>query len=485
MNGQHSLGLRSCGILPLDSPSHAVYSRGMDGLRPLDQFLEDKRQLAKPSGFEPHWMPGFLFPFQRDLTRWALSFGRGLLLADCGLGKTPIALTWARNVNMETNGRVLILTPLAVARQFEREGEKFDIPCAVSRDGKPQGDITVANYEILEKFDSSDYQGVVCDESSCIKNFSGKRRAQVTEFLRTIPYRLLDTATAAPNDYVELGTSAEALGHLGYMDMLNYFFINDENSLHPTALGARWRFKKAAETPFWRWVCSWARACRKPSDLGYDDDGFILPELTVNHRIVENTNPPPGYLPGIHVEAVTLSEQREERKANLRERCELAAELATHSEPVVLWADYNAETELLAEMIDDAVEVAGSMTAEQKEERLIAFQDGEIRCLVTKPKIGAWGLNWQHCHRTIFFVSHSFEQYYQAVRRFWRFGQESEVEVDIIATPGERRVLRNLERKREQSERMFDSLVKHMNDPNHLRPQIESEDDVEVPPWLT
>lgn len=450
------------------------------------EFLDKKAQLAHASGFEPLWMPGFLFDFQKSLTEWAIRIGRGSLLADCGLGKSPMELVWARNVAMKTNRPVLILAPLAVGHQFVTEGEKFDIECARSRDGKPAGEITIANYEMLHHFDPSDYGGVVCDESSCIKNFSGKRRAQVTEFLRTVQYRLLATATAAPNDYFELGTAAESLGHLGFMDMLAYFFINDENSLHPTSLGARWRFKKAAEDPFWRWVCSWARACRKPSDLGFDDGKFQLPSLRVNEHVIENTKTMPGFLPGIVIEAQGMQEERAERKNNLAELCERAAELVgSHSESAVIWTDYNPEADLLEKIIPGALQVSGSMSDELKLERFDAFKSGELRVLITKPKIGAWGLNWQHCRKVVTFASHSFEMYYQKIRRCWRFGQELPVDVDIVMTPGERRIMRNLTRKSDQADRMFDQLVRMMNDPKHMTASLDAESTVRIPTWLT
>lgn len=453
----------------------------------LDAFLQAKAQLARPVGFEPTFLPDFLYTFQSTLLSWSTRMGRSLILADCGLGKTPMSLCWAANVSQHTKGRVLILTPLAVSQQFVDEGEKFGIPVARSRTGQPAGEITVTNYEQIEKFNAADFAGVVCDESSCIKNWMAKRRATLTEFLREVPYRLLDTATPAPNDYHELGTSAEALGHLGYFDMLAYFFINDENSLHPTSLGARWRFKKAAELPFWRWVCSWARALRRPSDITgdlEDDLAFQLPELRNVDHIVKTSHTLPGYLPGITVEAVTLQEQREERKLSIRERCELAATLATHDRPVVLWTEYNAEADLLEEIIPDALQVSGGMSDDKKVERFSAFGRGDLRALITKPKIGAWGLNWQHCNHVISFVSHSFEQDYQAVRRCWRFGQERPVTVDRIATLGEARVLRNLQRKAKQAARMFDQLVEQMNRPEHMTHNTNIQDSVEIPPWL-
>lgn len=450
------------------------------------QFLDRKAQLAHASGFEPTFMPEFLYGFQKDLVDWSVRIGRGEVLADCGLGKSPLELCWAQNAVEHTNRPALILAPLAVSHQFVDEGEKFSIPCPRSFDGKPAGDITTTNYERLHLFDPADYSAVVLDEAGCIKNFQGRRRAKITEFMRTIQYRLLATATAAPNDYHELGTAAEALGHLGYMDMLAYFFINDEHSLHPTSLGARWRFKKAAEEPFWRWVCSWARACRRPSDLGFDDGAFQLPALRIHEHVLENTKPLPGFLPGITVVAQGMAEEREERKNNLRELCEMAAELvASHGESTVIWTDYNPEADLLEEIIPDGLQVSGTMSDEQKLERFDAFTSGELRVLITKPKIGAWGLNWQHCHKVVTFASHSFEMQYQKIRRCWRFGQEHPVDVDIVMTPGERRIMDNLRRKSDQAERMFDQLVKMMNDPKHLRPQAAADDIVEIPSWLT
>lgn len=454
--------------------------------RTLSEFLESKAQSARPSGFDLSSVPEMLMPFQAALLRWAAYMGRGLLMADCGTGKTPIQLYLAEAVAKKENGRALILTPLAVGPQFVAEAEKFNVDgVARSKDGAPAGRITITNYESLKKFDPADYVFVSCDESSILKNFSGVRRKEITEFLRQIPYRLLATATAAPNDYKELGTSSEALGHMGYVDMVSRYFINDEHSLYPTALGARWRFKKAAEVPYWRWVCSWAKAIRKPSDLGdYSDAGFELPPLTVRHREVENVDSPEGFLPGVVVEARTLREQRDERRRNIRERCDLARSLATdHDRPVVIWTDYNAEADLMESMIPGAKQVSGSMDDHQKERVFSDFAAGDLRVLITKPKIGAWGMNWQHCSDVIFFVSHSFEQYYQAIRRCWRYGQTRPVTVDVVATPGERRIVQSLERKSRQAERMYAQLVRQMaGAENH---EDEPALTMEVPKWLT
>jgi len=446
-------------------------------------FLKRKTHVDYESGFEPVWMPDFLFDFQADLVEWAIRKGRCALFADCGLGKTPMQLVWAENVARKTNGRVLIVTPLAVGHQTVREGEKFGIECARSHDGKPAGHITVTNYEQLHHFDTNDYEGVVCDESSILKNFDGVRRGIVTEFLRTRPYRLLCTATAAPNDYVELGTSAEALGVLGHIDMLNRFFKNDQNAIKPNRNwdGAKWRFKKHAQQSFWRWVCSWARALRRPSDLGYDDGRFILPDLTERETVVETSKTLPGEL--FSRPAFSLRDQRAERRMTIEERCESVAGMINGSGPAVVWCQLNDESALLSKLIGDAEQVSGSDSDEKKEEMFLRFSNGDLRVLVTKPRIGAFGLNWQHCSRMTFFPSHSFEQYYQGVRRCWRFGQESPVTVDVVTTEGELGVLKNLRRKADAADAMFTELVAHMNDSLTLDKTDRYTNPVEAPPW--
>ena len=447
------------------------------------EFLETKSQFDTDVGFEPTWVPDFLFDFQRELVSWAVRKGRGLILADCGLGKTPIQLVWAENVIRKTNKPVLILAPLAVGPQTVREGEKFAIECSRSLDGKVQPNITVTNYERLHYFDPDDYAGVVCDESSAIKHFSGSRQREVTEFMRTIPYRLLCTATAAPNDYIELGTSSEALGQLGRMDMLSTFFKNDENSNHPIWWGARWRFKQHAELMFWRWVCSWTRAARSPSDLGFANGAFELPPLSVSETVVKASRPLDGML--FQLPAISLDEQRQERRQTITERCAKAAEMVDHDRPAVIWCHLNDEADLIERLVPDAKQVAGRHTDEEKEETFLAFSGGDLRVLVTKPKIGAFGLNWQHCAHEVFFPSHSFEQYYQGVRRCWRFGQENPVHVDIITTEGELGVLKNLQRKAEAADKMFDRIVAEMYNATHIdrstaRPDVTTE----VPAWL-
>lgn len=450
-------------------------------------FLARRAQAGDGTGFAPTWMPEFLFPFQRDLVDWSLRAGRGAVFADCGLGKTAMQLVWAANVAAHTGRPVLVLTPLAVSFQTVAEAAKFDIDAAVSRDGSVRAQITVTNYERLERFEASLFGGVVCDESSVLKAFDGKRRALVTEFLRQVPYRLLATATAAPNDYLELGTSSEALGHLGHMDMLGRFFTNKQRSAATGRgyLGAanEWRFKGHAEEPFWRWVASWARAVRKPSDLGFDDDGFHLPPLITRTHLVDAAARRDDHAL-FDLPAHGLREQREQARITVAERCEKAAELLADADRAVAWCHLNEESALLARLIDGAVELTGSDTPERKEAVLTAFTRGEHRVLVTKPSLGAWGLNWQHCHRMTYFPSYSYEQWYQAVRRCWRFGQPSPVTVDVVTTAGGAGILATLEHKAAQAERMFDALVAHMRDGIHVRPATGYPTPTEVPSWL-
>jgi hypothetical protein len=450
-------------------------------------FLTKKAHEGASHGFAPTFMPSQLFDFQQAMVEYAVTKGRAALFEDCGMGKTAQFLTWAQNVVEHTNRRVLVLTPLAVAGQTLREAEKFGIEAWRSMDGSlpATGKLVVANYERLHHFNPDDFAGVVCDESSILKSFDGATKAEITAFMRKVPYRLLATATAAPNDYIELGTSSEALGYLGYMDMLNRFFKNDlNNSATRRHYGEapKWRFKGHAELPFWRWVCSWARALRRPSDLGFDDGRFILPELIERDHLVESTTLAPGML--FALPATTLPEQREEKKRTVRDRCEKVAQLVDHGEPALVWCQLNEEADLLESIIPGAVQVSGSHRDEVKEQRFMDFADGKIRVLVTKPKIGALGLNFQHCAHVTYFPSHSFEQYYQAVRRCWRFGQTRPVTVDVIHTEGEAKVLENLQRKARQAESMFGNLVAEMNNAMGVRMNRTADKTMEVPSWL-
>jgi hypothetical protein len=470
-------------------------------------FIAEKSQVGGNSGFEPVFMPDFLFPFQRALVEWAVRKGRAAIFADCGLGKTPMELVWAQNVVEKTNGRVLILTPLAVGPQFVREGVKFGIECKQSRDGTVdgKGKIIVTNYEKLHLFNPQDFVGCVGDESSILKHFTGATQKAVTRFVSKMPYRLLGTATAAPNDYVELGTSSEALGGLTHTEMLTQFFryLDDKgqkkerrNQLfaeksvqHFARLAFRvhqtigqWRLKTHATLPFWRWVTSWAIACRKPSDLGFEDNGFILPNLTEYDHVIMPTTPPEGML--FTLPACGLKEERDERRRTLTERCEFVAKLVDHQDPVVIWCHMNDEGDRLEETIPGARQIAGATPDDEKEELYDAFTTGQLKKLVIKPKIGAWGINWQHCNHVVTFASHSYEQFYQSVRRCWRFGQKRPVRLDVIATEGERGVIANMRRKEQQASVMFDALVREMHNATTIKSAATDHSTITKPSWL-
>lgn len=462
-----------------------------------EDFIAQKSQLGGNFGFDPVWMPDKLFPFQVALTTWAIQKGRAAVFADCGLGKTFIQLVWSENVARKTGGRILILTPLAVAFQTVKEGEKIGVGVTHRREGIKPGDrIVVTNYERLHYFNAEDFQGVVCDESSILKNFDGETRKAVTDFMRKRPYRLLCTATAAPNDYIELGTSSEAIGDMGSTDMIQKFFksVSGTYARGGSVGGVSKRFSHTpyqgnfylrphAEKDFWRWVCSWARAMRKPSDMGFEDDGFRLPKLVVNHHMVKPETVRDGYL--LDLPAVGLAEQRNDLRRTIGERCEMAAELVNaHNKPAIAWCNLNEEGKRLSKLIKDSVEVCGDDSEEFKEESFANFISGKIRVLVTKPTIAGFGLNMQHCAHETFFPSHSYEQYYQAVRRCWRFGQKNSVSVDMITTEGQADVLANLQRKSEQAEKMFEQLVGMMWKELKIEKQNYYTKREEIPSWL-
>ncbi|HEX5323125.1 MAG TPA: DEAD/DEAH box helicase [Capsulimonadaceae bacterium] len=458
----------------------------MSAFASFNTFLEAKAQVGCRQGIKLTWIPDWLFDFQAYLVDWGLWTGRAAIFADCGLGKTPMELVWAENIVRHTGGNVLIGAPLAVSHQIVREAEKFGIRARRSMDGTARKGITVTNYDRLHYFSPADFTGFVGDESSILKSFDGVLRGHITAFMRKLPYRLLGTATAAPNDYTELGTTSEALGYLGHVDMLNRFFTNKRKNI---GLGrtrgeqAEWRFKGHAERAFYRWASSYSRALRKPSDAGFDDRRFILPPLTETEHIVEARTLAEGCL--FPMPAVGLEEQRQERRRTIPERCEKVAELVNGTgRPAFIGCQLNDEGDLLERLIPDAVQVHGRQSDEEKEARLLAFARGEERVLVTKDKIGAWGLNYQHCPHVVRFASHSYEAYYQFLRRCWRFGQENPVQADIVASEGERGILANMQRKSAQADAMFTNLVAEMNtelhiDRSHTFPLVE-----EVPAWL-
>lgn len=460
------------------------------------EFLEAKAQLSGQFGFTPLWLPDFLFDFQKAFVEWAIVKGRAAIFADCGMGKTPMQLVWSENIVQHENRPVLILTPLAVAQQTAREAEKFGVAAHLSLDGSVRPGINIVNYERLHYFTAADFAGVCCDESAILKSFDGVRRQEITDFMRKMKYRLLCTATPSPNEYIELGTSSEALGYLGYMDMLTRFFKNSQgNSIKPfvgrdkgrnhRALddAAKWRLKGHAEQPFWRWVCSWARAARKPSDLGFDDGQFSLPQLIERQHMVTARSNPEGKL--FALPAFGLREQREERRRTIGERCEFAASLATKTnKPVAVWCHLNDEGDLLEKLIPDAVQVSGNDSEDAKEEKFLAFVSGSARALITKERIGAWGLNFQHCAHSISFPTHSFEGYYQSIRRFWRFGQTVPVISDIVTTEGEKDVLANLQRKSAAADQMFAHLVACMHEAIDIGRDRSFSKPMEIPAWL-
>jgi hypothetical protein len=461
-----------------------------------DKFLQLKAQDSSFAGFDPIWEPSYLFDFQRACGDWNIRKGKSATFLDCGMGKTAIELFFGENVVRKTNRAVLYLTHLGVAKQTINEAAKFGVEAYRCNDGKPKAStINVTNYEKLHLFDPNDFAGCVCDESSAIKAFDGKRRAMVTEFLRTLPYRLLATATAAPNDYIELGTSAEALGVMGQVDMLNRFFKNDQNTSDTKGqwkgfaaprqhVQPQWRFKGHAEIPFFRWVCGWARAGRKPSDLGpFADERFKLPPLIQREHIVETRTIADGFL--YAMPATNRQEELEERRRTINERCELAADLVKGTgRPFVVWCHLNPEGDLLEKLIPDAVQISGADSDEAKEEAYEAFGTGQSRGIIGKQSIAGWGLNWQHCAHVVEFVSHSYEQHYQGVRRCWRFGQKNEVINDLIATEGQRGAQENMRRKSDAADRMFTLLVKHMHEAIQIDGGYKFTKKVEVPAWL-
>lgn len=460
-----------------------------------EEFLSTKAQ-TKDDGFDPVFMADGLFDFQQSLVEFNCRKGRSATFADCGMGKTPMQLTWAQNVVQRENRNVLILTPLAVAPQTVREGGKFKIDAIHSREGALPitASIVVANYERLHYFNPDDFAGAVCDESSILKNFAGSRRAEITEFMRRVPYRLLATATAAPNDYTELGTSSEALGYLGHIDMLNRYFKNDQNTSDTRTMvrrsisqgdpkSAGWRFKGHAEIPFWREVATWARAARKPSDVGsFDDSRFVLPPIIENEHIVKTRTLGDGQL--FPMAATNMREEREERRRTIQERCEKAAELVANTgHPFIIWCELNPEGDLLEKLISDAVQISGADSDESKEEKWDAFISGKVRGMITKQVIGGWGLNLQHCAHVVEFATHSFERHYQAIRRCYRFGQTRSVINDLIATEGQKGIRDNLQRKSAQADRMFEELVKHMHDATRIEGGYTFDKEGELPCW--
>jgi superfamily II DNA or RNA helicase len=431
------------------------------------EFLEKKKHLIGNFGFEPNYYPEIAFDFQKEIIKRAVLKGRMAVFADTGLGKTLIQISIANNIVRHTNKKVLILTPLAVAFQFLLEAEKLGIDdVEYSKTGKHTKKIVICNYERLHYFNENDFVGVILDESSILKNFDGKIKNQVTAFVKKIPFRFLSTATPSPNDFIELGTSSEALGYMGYMDMLGKFFKNNQNSVDSNNrnIGEKFYLKPHAEKDFFAWVNQWSIMVKMPSDLGFSNDRYNLPKLITNKHIVRNksTIAIDGQIQMFNIVAKNFNEIRHEQKQTEEERCKKAVQLA-NGKTSVYWCNTNNESAILKSLDSQAVEIIGSQSIEKKEEILLAFANGEITRLITKAKMTGMGLNWQHCNHTVFFPTWSYEQYYQAIRRFWRFGQKNDVTVDMVISDGQTRVLEALEQKTQKAIELYENLVKNVN----------------------
>ena len=450
-------------------------------------FLESKREKVNPVGFEvpPEDINPHLFAWQSDIVRWALSRGRAAMFEDCGLGKTAQQLEWARHVVKHTGKAVLILAPLAVSDQTVREGAKFGIEVVKCRDGGDvrENAVNVTNYERLDKFNPDAFAGIVLDESSILKAYDGKTRKLITDFARSIEYRLCCTATPAPNDTIELCNHAEFLDIMSGKEILAMFFRQDGNTAH------NWRLKGHARRSFWQWMAEWSVAIRRPSDIGYSNDGYILPDLVMHDEVVVNSRHE-GFL--FAMEANTLAERRASRRDTIEERVALAAKMCNESnDQWLVWCDYNAEGDALAAAIRDAVQVKGSDSSDHKEKTLNDFATGKLKVLVSKPSIAGFGMNFQSCHNVIFVgLSDSYESFYQAIRRCWRFGQKSAVQCHVIRSDSDGAVVENIRRKERQAAEMFDEIVKaysvHMSFGATCRNEMDYSPSlpISIPQWL-
>lgn len=425
-------------------------------------FLTRKRMVDPMTGIKDvPTLPEFMFPHQRDIVAWCLRRGRAAIFAGTGLGKTAMELVWSDAVARHTDKPVLIFAPLAVSQQHIREAGKFGLSARIVKDQSECGPgVNVTNYQKIDAFDLSAFGGIVLDESSILKSTDGHYRTRLIEECKGIPFRLAATATPAPNDFMELGNHAEFLGVMSYTDMLATFFTHDGGETQ------KWRLKGHAEDEFWKWMASWAVMLRQPSDLGYANDGYDLPPLkqTQHHVSVE-------YAPSLDtgllfpVEASTLQERIAARRDTVEERVALASSITPNDRPFVWWCNLNAEADALAKAIPGAVNLHGGLKDSEKERILVDFSEGRIRVLITKPSLAGFGMNWQHCADTGFVgLNDSFEQVFQAIRRFWRFGQKKPVNVHFIAAETEGAVVANLRRKEADAERMAAAMVMHMAD---------------------
>jgi hypothetical protein len=450
------------------------------------EFLESKKHTIGNFGFDANYIPDIAFDFQKAIIEKAVKKGRMAIFADTGLGKTLMQVSIAQNIVNHTNGKVLILTPLAVAFQFILEAEKLGITdIEYSKDGKHTKSIVICNYERLHYFNKTEFEGVILDESSILKNFDGKIKNQVTSFVKKIPFRFLSTATPSPNDFIELGTSSEALGYMGYMDMLATFFKNNQNDTGGrNNIGNKFYLKPHAEKDFFSWVNQWAIMVKMPSDLGFDDSRYKLPNLITNNHTVKNQSliDVNGQIQMFTPIARSMTEVRHEQKETELIRCQKAVELAK-GKTSVYWCNTNNESEILKSLDPEAVEIIGSQSIEKKEDILMDFASGKIKRLITKAKITGMGLNWQHCNHCVFFPTWSYEQYYQAIRRFWRFGQKNDVTVDLVISDGQTRVIETLQQKTKKSIELYKNLVTSVNH-NYHKTIKEFNKKVELPKFI-
>ena len=434
-------------------------------MRNYKDFIQSKLTQINQSGFESdktQYNPN-LFDWQRDIVHWALKKGKACLFEDCGLGKTLQQLSFAEEVCKYTGGNVLILAPLAVASQTKSEGIKFGIDVNICRTQNDVKDgINITNYEMIDHFDESTFQGIILDESSILKNSTGATRILLTEKFKYTPYKLCCTATPAPNDFMEIGNHAEFLGIMTQTEMLATYFVHDGKNT------SKWRLKGHAKSKFFEWIASWACCMTSPADLGYDGKDYKLPPLNIHEVQVESGNKEldDGQMLFYAEVAESLSERREARHESLERRVDKSKEIAESADgQALIWCDFNDESALLAETISDSVEVKGADSDEHKKISMINFTQGAVKRLISKPKIAGWGMNWQNCNTVIFCgLSDSFESFYQAVRRCWRFGQKKPVDVYIITSEAEISVKQNIERKQAEAQQMTSELVKYTKD---------------------
>jgi len=462
-------------------------------LQNYQDFLKHKKLTTECSGFDVDIknLNDNAFDWQKDVIKWALKKGKAALFEDCGLGKTLQQLIWADEVSKYTNKPVLILAPLAVANQTQKEGDKFGILVNICRDQEDVRDgVNITNYDIVHKFDANIFSGIVLDESSILKHHSSKTRAYLTESFKHTPYKLCCTATPAPNDFMELGNHSEFLGIMTMPEMLSTFFLHDGGDT------AKWRLKGHAEQKFFEWIASWACCMTSPADLGYDGNDYQLPELNVQEHIVKSHELVDRDGQCLLVASVSqnLMERRQARRGSINDRTQKAADIANaYGGQTLVWCDLNDESALLSRLINNSVEVKGGDNPNHKTNVMMGFSDGSVKCLVSKPSIAGWGMNWQNCDNMIFVgLSDSFESYYQAVRRCWRFGQTKPVNVHIVISDAEGAVKHNIERKQRDAQRMTEELVKYTR--SILAADIRSTtkisegyfafDNIKLPKWL-